>query len=99
MRAISIRQPFASRIARGMKRWEHRTWRIACGPLLICASKEPQIDQLPCGVAICVVDVVAMKRTSRGWAWKVANVRAVVPFAVCGKAAIFHVADAAIRLN
>lgn len=41
--ALSVRQPWADRIARGIKTIELRTWRTNYrGPLLICAaSKRP----------------------------------------------------------
>jgi hypothetical protein len=44
MKALSVKQPWASMIARGEKTIETRTWRTFYrGPLLIVASKKPLI--------------------------------------------------------
>lgn len=64
IRAVCIRQPWASMIARGEKTIELRTWPTKHrGPLLIVASKSPKLykpngDALPTGCAVCIVDVV-----------------------------------------
>ena len=64
MKAISIRQPFASLIATGEKTIELRTWYTHYrGPLLICATKSatglsPEERLLPRGVAVCIVELV-----------------------------------------
>lgn len=59
MKAISIRQPWASMIASRQKTIETRSWGTTYrGPLLIVASKRPLIKgpgsvYLPTGVAVC----------------------------------------------
>lgn len=62
MKALSIRQPWASMIARGEKTIETRTWRTDHrGDLLICASASPQTGMKangPLGVAVCIVELV-----------------------------------------
>lgn len=59
MKALSVRQPWASKIASGEKSIEVRTWTTEYrGPILICVSKSPRIDGLPSGVALCTVDLV-----------------------------------------
>ncbi|HBC62365.1 MAG TPA: RNA-binding protein [Planctomycetaceae bacterium] len=64
MKALSIRQPFASLIASGEKTIELRTWYTHYrGPVLICASKSAtgltaDERRLPRGVALCIVDLV-----------------------------------------
>lgn len=64
MKALSVRQPFASQIVVGDKTIEWRSksfaWR---GPLVICASKTVTVtlrngETLPVGVALGIVDVV-----------------------------------------
>ena len=56
IKALSVRQPHADRIARGLKTLELRTRRTHYrGPLLICASSHGGGDGLPRGVAVCVV--------------------------------------------
>jgi hypothetical protein len=63
-KCLSIRQPHADRIARGVKTIELRTWRTSYrGPLLICASQKhpgyPYRDMgLPLGCAVCLVNLV-----------------------------------------
>jgi hypothetical protein len=97
MRALSVKQPWASEIASGEKTEEYRTWAIKPGPLVIAASKSPRVGRLPTGVALCVVDVVACDGEPGDYTWELANVRPIaVPFAVRGSAAIYHVDDAKV---
>lgn len=59
MKALTVRQPWASDIAEGRKTIETRTWKTPHrGDLLITASKRPKIEGLPTGVALCIVDLV-----------------------------------------
>lgn len=61
MRAISIRQPWASLIDQGDKSIEVRSWPTKYrGPLTICASatQDPEQPDLPVACALCVVDLV-----------------------------------------
>ena len=71
MKALSVRQPFASQIVIGEKTIEWRSkpfnWR---GPLVICASKSAIIEldngkRLPVGVALGIVDVVGCRPMTR----------------------------------
>lgn len=97
MRAISVRQPYAERIANGSKTKEFRSWSIGHrGPLLICASKSPAITGLPTGAQVCIVDLVRIEGSPGRYAWILENPRRVAPTAVRGSAAIYHVADSAI---
>lgn len=68
MKALSVKQPWAELIASGRKTLEIRCWPTEHrGPLLIVASSQPNALQLahfrmrdlPCGVAICAVNLVA----------------------------------------
>lgn len=84
MKALVVRQPWASLIASGEKTIEVRSWRTDYrGPLLICAAKAhsgawvreitvprplPILDG-PRGVMICVVDLVDIKRGSIVHRW------------------------------
>jgi len=62
MKALSVKQPWASLIARGHKTIEVRTWSTSYrGPLLICASRRPDIDGLPTGVAVCTINLVDVR--------------------------------------
>lgn len=62
MKALSIRQPWASLIAWGEKTIECRTWKTDYrGPILVCASGQDLKDGevvLPAGYALAVVDLV-----------------------------------------
>ena len=72
MKAISIKQPWASLVASGRKTIECRTWRTTHrGPLLICASKggfELNDDGLlaPGGVALGVVELQNIRPMTKG---------------------------------
>lgn len=66
MKAISVRQPWASFIAGGHKTVECRTWRCRYrGPLLICSSKGdcPINDGLiaPGGMGLGVVELIDVR--------------------------------------
>ena len=71
MKALSVRQPWATLIAEGSKAVEVRSWRTPYrGPLLICSASKmadgytvDDEDYFPRGAAVCVVqlcDVVPM---------------------------------------
>ena len=103
MRAISVRQPFAERIASGKKRIEYRTWRVAPGPILVVASvarhavaDAREVEGLPMGVMVCVVDVVKVTGERGAYEWHLRDPRRVRPEPVRGWAAIYHVADGLI---
>lgn len=77
MKALSVRQPWASLIASGRKTLEVRSWSTSHrGELLIVASKAADRAAFarhgaggPRGVAICIVGVVGCRpgrRTDRG---------------------------------
>lgn len=89
MRAIAIREPAASQIADGKKTREHRSRRIALGPLLVVAH----------GRAVCLVDVVRVSEHGDGFRWHLANPRRVRPIDVRSFGWIVHVADERIQLT
>lgn len=72
MKALSVKQPWASLIAGGHKTIEWRSWRTNYrGPLLICAGKTPddiyyEMNEgaekaFPLGVAVATVDLVDVR--------------------------------------
>lgn len=65
MKLLSIKQPWASRIARGVKTIELRSWSTKYrGPILIVSGARPWgqlAPEGPLGVAICVVDLVDVR--------------------------------------
>ena len=107
MKALSVRQPWASLIAAGTKMIEVRSRRTSHrGPLLICASRfgDPA-DGRPRGVSLCIVDVIDCRPlrpdedrsaacflgTDRQWAWVLANPRQVDQVPVRGQLGLFEV--------
>ena len=97
VKALSVRQPYASQIARGEKLEEYRGRRTHHrGELLICASKSPRLAgpdglALPTGVAVALVEVVGCRETASGFAWVLDNIRPVQPFPVTGRLGIYEV--------
>jgi hypothetical protein len=69
MKALSIKQPWASLIASGRKTIELRTWQTHYrGPLIVCSSGSPRrgtpFEIGPRGVALCVVELESIERAS-----------------------------------
>lgn len=67
MKALSIKQPWASLVAAGYKTVECRTWRTKYrGPLLICSNKgDAEINDgliAPGGMALGVVELVDIRK-------------------------------------
>jgi len=105
MHALSVRQPFASMIADGRKTIEIRSRPIRLrGDLLIVSTQKPVVDDLPCGMALCVVLIVDCRPMQpsdakaafcdyygANMAWVLGNVRPIKPFPVHGKLGIYPV--------
>ena len=100
--ALSVKQPWANKIAAGEKTIETRTWYTEYrGDLLICSSKRPNIE--PAGYALAIVELydcrpmVAADETAAcceiypgAWSWLIRNVRRLDnPFPVKGRLGIF----------
>lgn len=101
MYALSVKQPYAERIARGTKKIEYRTWKVSHrGPLLIVASKgtEDGYKGEPTGGAICLVDVVDIRGEEDDYKWILANPRRVVFVPIRGFAGLYTVPDETIQL-
>lgn len=99
MKALSVRQPYASRIADGSKPIEFRSWSTAYrGNLLICAAarKDPAHPELPTGVAVCVVRLDSITRGvdedgKPCYCWHLTDLRPVTAFGVSGRLSLFDV--------
>jgi hypothetical protein len=103
LKALSIKEPWASLILSGKKTIETRTWTTRYrGSLLICASKKP--DSPIAGMAVAVADVVDSRPMTRkderkacckvyddAKSWVLENVRPIKPFPVSGKLGLFDV--------
>lgn len=113
MKALSLKQPWASMIASGEKTIETRRWYTSFrGDLLICSSKSPA-DQGPAGVMLCVVDLYSCLPLAIDdlgmWAeaccepyegafgWCVRNVRPVEHLPVRGQLGLFEVPNDLVR--
>lgn len=106
IRAISLHQPWASYIANGFKTIEIRTWETGFkGNIVICSTKKPKIEGLPCGMALAVVEIYGCRRMLNRdeeaamckykpglWSWLLRNIRKLEPpFAVSGGQGIFEI--------
>jgi len=103
MKALSIRNPWATLIAQGKKTIELRSWATTHrGPLLICATKKP--DGPNAGHAVCIVDLVDVRPMRPGdaraacngydpgfFSWILRNIRPIKPFPVRGQQRLFAV--------
>ena len=102
MKALSVRQPWANRIAAGAKTLEIRTWQTRYrGDLLIASSLRPKIA--PAGFALAVVRLADCRPMTAGdedaagcpfapgaWAWVLADLRRVRLFPVRGRLGLFE---------
>lgn len=94
IKALVVKQPYANQILTGQKVIEFRSWRTHYrGDVLIIAAKKPEIDGLPCGVALGFVDLYAVYGEREvGYEWHLKNVRPLkIPFSIKGKLGIFDV--------
>ncbi len=104
MKALSIKQPWASMIAEGLKTIETRTWpTFYRGELLIVSSKRPS-DEGPAGKALAVAELIDCHRMTvddekaacctiypRAWAWVLTTIWEIEPFDVRGQLGIYEV--------
>lgn len=93
MKALSVRQRYASQIASGEKTIEYRSWETRHrGSLLIVSTKHPHFEDVPCGYAIAVVQLVDCHQASEGvWEWVLAHPKPITPFRVKGHLGIYEV--------
>lgn len=103
MKALSIRQPWASMILRGRKTIETRTWPTRYrGDMLIVSSARPAGAES--GQALCVVTLAECRPMTRtdekaaacpiyagAWAWVLTNVRPIRPCAVKGRLGLYEI--------
>ena len=113
MKAISVRQPWASYLADGSKTIETHYWSTEHrGDLLIVSSKRPKIEDLPTGQALCVVTLIDCRpmtqedvRPARcahypgAYSWVFKDKRPIEPFNVTGRLKIYEVDDDLIEMD
>ncbi len=105
MKALSVKQPWASMIASGEKTIELRSWRTRYrGRLMICSSKNPDTPP-PVGCALAIVTLAYCKRATqadeeracckvrvgRDYAWIFEDIRRIRPWPVKGAQKLFNV--------
>lgn len=103
MKALSIKEPYASMIYSGMKTIETRTWRTNYrGKLLLCASKKPHTNLS--GNAFAIAEIIDCRPMTIGdeekacceiypgaYSWMLDNVQKIKPFPVKGQLSLFEV--------
>lgn len=104
MKALSVKQPWASMIRNGPKTIETRTWKTDYrGPLLIVSSKKPNFE--PAGYALVVVNLVDCRPMIKGpdekaaccdyyfgaWSWILEDAKPIPPFPVRDKLGLYEV--------
>ena len=112
MKAISIKQPWASLIAAGIKTREIRQWPTDHrGPLLIVSSRRPVLEGHRHGAALCTVEIVGCRPMTPDdvpfacvrdfyhghYAWELGRVQLIEPFGVVGQLRLFDVADGLVK--
>lgn len=115
MRAMTVKQPWASLIASGDKDIENRSWRTSYrGPLVITASKvidrtarivAKAVDS-PTGVVVGVVDLIDCVQGHPSpwampdcWHWVLAKPRRCTPIAVKGSLGLWNIGDDKVVLR
>ncbi len=105
MKALSLQPEWATDVMLGAKTVECRSWKTDYrGPLLICASSQPEKVLAISRHALCVVELddivpfapehvepAMMSGYTEGYAWLISNVRWIKPFPVKGKLHIYDV--------
>lgn len=104
IKAISLKEPWASLILNGKKTIETRVWKTNYrGKLLICASKSPKTDIS--GKAVAIVELVECRPMAKrdekaaccevydgAYSWILKDIRPIVQFEVKGRLGLFDVA-------
>lgn len=107
MKALSLRQPWASMIAVGRKTVETRTWNTRFrGPFLIVSSKKrvPDFPDLPYGQAIATATLIGCRRMKKMdvlnacvpfdkelYSWILKDIRSIIPFPMKGQLGWYNV--------
>lgn len=103
MRALCIKEPFASLIRSGKKPIETRTWNTKIrGPILLCASKNPKSEISGKAFATAIlIETRPMKYEDRKkaccdfvpglYSWIFENIKQIDPFPVKGQLSFFEV--------
>lgn len=102
MKAISIKNPYATQILQESKNIEYRSWDTNHrGELLICSSATPKVPGMLSGYALCVanLDSTAYNQNEDAYEWHLTNVRKIEALPVKGKLNFFDVDDSLIHYS
>lgn len=103
MKALSIKEPYATMIKEGKKIIETRTWKTNHrGKILLCASKSPKSEISGKAFAVAeLLDCLPMVKDDERFAcceiypransWFLANIKKIKPFPVNGQLGLFEV--------
>ena len=105
MKALSVRQPWASMIVSGEKTIETRGWSTYYrGDLLICSTKQPIFPMQPSGYALAIAELIdcrpmiqndellaCCKIYPGAYSWILKNIRLIKQFPVKGRLGLFDV--------
>lgn len=103
VKAISIKEPWASMIANGQKTIEIRKWRTKYrGKIVLCASKVPKSELSGKAFALCSLEEIrpmkeSDKKLSGGiylkdhFTWILKDIKKINTFPVKGKMGIFEI--------
>jgi hypothetical protein len=111
MKAISLKQPWASMIRYRIKLIETRTWPTSYrGDILIVSCKKPKLGGLPTGKALCIAEIVncrpmlksdellaCCEYNKKAYSWILDNIRPIEPFDVKGALGIYEVDTSNIK--
>ena len=103
MKAISLKEPWASLVLEGKKTIETRVWKTNYrGKLLLCASKNPKSSISGRAFATAnLIDIRPMIKSDeneacckvydRAYAWILSDITVIKPFEVKGSLGLFNV--------
>ena len=103
MKALSIKEPWASMIREGKKTIETRTWKTKYrGKILLCASKNPKSNISGYAFAIAeLIDCLPMVKDDERFAccevypgaysWFLKDIKGIEPFKIRGQLRLFEV--------
>lgn len=84
MKALVIRQPWASQIISGKKKIEYRSWQTKYrGEILIVSEKK--------AIGIMNISNIKYNPETKMFEWIISDVRKIKPFPVRGKLGLFEV--------
>ena len=90
-KALSVRQPYASRIIEGFKKIEVRNWATKYrGKIIICSTKKPALESYLCGFALGVVTLDCIVENDFDFSWHLISPEPLKqPFEVTGSLGLF----------